>query len=163
MSAVQLYTPPKAQFDKEWIRLVLSGDKLLVPLSDLKPVTVPNYPEVSVKALWEQYKDRKEVHRYWPPKLAEGRTLDRQYFFDVLNTFLGEELKAILDHAHSQRNDVAAVEQKQEAIVLSEQMAEDLFKYPWVSKARGKTVHLLKSSAKTVRKKPIRKKYPLLD
>ena len=89
--ALQLYTPPKAQFDKEWIRLVLNGDKLLCPLAELKPVTVPNYPEVSVKALWAQYKDRKEVHRYWPPKLCEGRTLDRPYFFNILNTFLGEE------------------------------------------------------------------------
>ena len=56
-------------------------------------------------------------------------------------------------------------------------MAEDLFKYPFVSvsilelsfslflsqKAKGKTIHLLKSSAKTVRKPPKRKKYELLD
>ena len=56
-------------------------------------------------------------------------------------------------------------------------MAEDLFKYPFVSvsnssssfllylsqKAKGKTIHLLKSSAKTVRKAPKRKKYELLD
>ena len=72
-------------------------------------------------------------------------------------------LKAIIEHAHSQRNSVADVHQRQEAIVLSEKMAEDLFKYPWISKARGSTVHLLKSSAKTVRQPPKRKKYPLLD
>lgn len=42
-------------------------------------------------------------------------------------------------------------------------MADDLFKFPWISKARGKTVHLLKNSAVKVRKKPIRKKHALLD
>ena len=88
---LQLYCPPKSQFDKEWIRLVLSGDKLLCPLAELKPVTVPSYPEISVKTLYHQYKERKEVMMYWPPKLCEGRTLDRQYFFNILNTFLGEE------------------------------------------------------------------------
>ena len=46
---------------------------------------------------------------------------------------------------------------------MSEQMAEDLFRYPWISKSRGKTIHLLKRSAVQVRKKPIRKQYPLLD
>ena len=42
-------------------------------------------------------------------------------------------------------------------------MAKDLFKYPWISKAKGTTVHLLKSSAKTARKAPKRKKYELFS
>ena len=83
---------------------------------------------------------------YFPSKLCEGRTIDKAYFFNILSTFLGEELKAILDHAHRQRNSVAEVQQKQEAIILSEQMADDLFKYPWISKSRGKTIHLLVST-----------------
>ena len=41
-------------------------------------------------------------------------------------------------------------------------MAEDLFKFPWVSKTRGTTVHLLKASAKKARKPPKRRKYELL-
>ena len=90
--------------DKEFIRLILRGEKKLVPLSELKPVNVGHWEEVSVKALWPEYKDRKEVAPYFPNKICKGRTVDRGYFFNILNTFLGEELQAIIKHAHSQRN-----------------------------------------------------------
>ena len=62
-----------------------------MPLKDLKPVTVPQYPEVSVKVLYDQYKDRQEVIKYFPSNLSDGRTLDRTYFFNILNTFIGDE------------------------------------------------------------------------
>ena len=130
---LQLYTPPIAQLDKVWIQEILRGDKKLVPLKELKPVAVGHWPEVSVLSLYPLYKDRSQVSDYLPSKMPKGRTLDRTYFFNVLNTFLGDELQAILQHAHQQRNSVSEQNQKQEAIVLSEQMAEDLFKYPWIS------------------------------
>ena len=88
---LQLYVPPKNQFDKEWIRQVLDGSKKLVPLSELRPVEVGHYPEVSVLNLWPQYKDRPEVRDYFPSKLPKGRSLDKAYFFNILSTFLGNE------------------------------------------------------------------------
>ena len=88
---------------------MLNGSKRLIPLKELRTVAIANFPEVSVKTLWDEYKDRKEVKDYFPPKLCKGRTLDRTYFFNVLNTFLGEELKAILDHAHTQRTSISDV------------------------------------------------------
>ena len=113
--------------------MVISGEKKLVPRKELKTIEVGNYEEVSVKRLWPEYCDRAEVKDYFPPKMMKGRMLQKEYFFNILNTFVGPELQAILAHAHQQRNSIEEQMQKQEAIILSEQMAEDLFKYPFVS------------------------------
>ena len=58
----------------------------------MRSVAVGHYPEVSVKALYEEYKDRPEVKPYWPPKVSKGRTLNKEYFFNIMNTFVNEEL-----------------------------------------------------------------------
>ena len=113
--------------------MVLGGEKKLCPLSELKPVAIGHYPEVSVKTLYPMYCDRPEVRDYLPSKLAKGRSLDKTYFFNILNTFVHDELQKILSHAHEQRNSIADQQQRSEAIMLSEQMAEDLFKFPWIS------------------------------
>lgn len=145
--------------------MILNGSKKLVPKADLKTVDVGNHPEVSVKVLWLEYKDREEVSKYWPPKIAKGRQIQKEYFFNILNTFVGDELRAILDHANAQRNDVAQEGQKQEAIVLCEEMADLMFRFPWISvshisyllslpclfhfqRSKGNTVNLIKASAK---------------
>lgn len=79
---------------------MLKGEKKLCPLKDLKPVAVGHYPEVSVKALYPRYKDRDEIAAYMPPKVNATRSLDKCYFFNILNTFLHEELQAILTYAN---------------------------------------------------------------
>ena len=63
----------------------------MCPRAELKTISVPNYEEISVKVLYDQYKDRAEVAAYFPSKLCQGRTLDRTYFFNILATFLGDE------------------------------------------------------------------------
>ena len=91
---------------KEWVRLILNGDKKLVKLADLKPVNVGNHEECSVKALYKEFSERPNLKPYMPPKLYKGRQLDKTYFFNIINTFCGEELEAILRHAHKLRNSV---------------------------------------------------------
>ena len=67
-----------------------------------------------------------------PPKVHKGRTLDKNYFWTVVNTVLPEEVDAILKHANELRNAVSGDKQKQSAILVSEEMSELLFKYPWI-------------------------------
>ena len=69
----------------------MSGEKKLISLKDLRPVAIGNYPEVSVQNLYPIYKDRPEVMDFFPQKLPKGRQLDKQYFFNILNTFLSDE------------------------------------------------------------------------
>lgn len=61
---LQLYVPPKIMVNKgkfhvphlsyvtDFLRMVLTEEKELMPLSEVKLVTVPNYDELSVKNMW---------------------------------------------------------------------------------------------------------------
>ena len=120
------------QFTKEWIRMVLAGEKKLLPLKAVKLVDVGHYPELSVKKLYQEFAERKELQPYLPPKLAKGRQLDKKYFWNVVNTLFEDELQSMLQHANSQRNQVGEQQEKNEAIKLSNEMAEAMNQFPWV-------------------------------
>ena len=49
------------QVTKEWIRLILQGDKKLIPLKQLKPVEVGHYTELSVKKLYDEFSKRPAI------------------------------------------------------------------------------------------------------
>jgi len=53
--------------------MILSGEKRLMKLNDIKAVNVGHYPEVSVKALYEEYLNRPEVKIFLPNDLPKGR------------------------------------------------------------------------------------------
>jgi len=45
---VQLYLPPYNSISKDWLKLVLNGDKGFFKLTEVKAVTVPLYDELKV-------------------------------------------------------------------------------------------------------------------
>ena len=47
-----MYVPPEASINKDYLKLVLSDEKKLMPLSEVKTVKIPSYDEISVKQLW---------------------------------------------------------------------------------------------------------------
>ena len=100
-------------------------------LNDIKPVNVGFFPEVSVKKLFDEFSQRPEMKIYLPDKMAKGTQMDKQYFFTIVNTLFNEELQAIIKHASVQRNDIAEKEQKDEAIIMSNEMADLMFKFPF--------------------------------
>ena len=57
--------------------MILSGEKRLLPRSDVKPVDVGYYPELFVKALYAEYAARPEIQPYLPPKINKGRQCDK--------------------------------------------------------------------------------------
>ena len=92
--------PPTDQLTKEWIRLVIRGDKKFCTLLELKPVSVGNFPELSVKALWDEFSKREALKPYLPPKVYKDRYVDKSYFFDILNTFCHDEFQEMLQYAN---------------------------------------------------------------
>ena len=60
-------------------------------MSELKLVNVGNYPELSVKNLWAEFSERKILKPYMPPKVYKDRYVEKDYFFDMLNTFCHDE------------------------------------------------------------------------
>ena len=57
-------------------------------MKDVRIVNVPKWPEVNVKTIYEHYTQDEELMRYLPDKFGKGRQIDREFFFNVLNTIL---------------------------------------------------------------------------
>jgi hypothetical protein len=77
---------------KEWVRMILSGEKKLMKLNDIRPVEVGYFPEVSVKHLYAEFKARPPMVPYLPDTMPKGRQLDKKYFFTIVNTLYNDEL-----------------------------------------------------------------------
>ena len=95
-----MYLPPKSCLTKEWIRQILSGEKRLLQKATVKYVNVGFFPEISVKHMYNDFAERPGIKPYMPPKVNLGRSCDKEYFWNVVNTLCEEEVEAIVDHAH---------------------------------------------------------------
>lgn len=65
---------------------MLSEEKKLMPLSDVKLVTVPTYDELSVKNMWPHMQKISEFMQYLPDKIPKQRQPSREYFFNIMHT-----------------------------------------------------------------------------
>ena len=105
----------------------------MVPLSELKPVDAGHSPEVSVKGLYEDFANRPEIKKYMPSKVYKGRMLNKEYLFNIVSSLTNQELQEILQHANAQLNSIDDQQQRSEAILMVEQMAQAMQAYPWIS------------------------------
>ena len=85
-----------------------------MPMKQVNPINPGHFQEVTVKALYEEFANRPEIKPYMPIKVTKGRPLQRQYFFDMVNTFYPKELGSILANANKMRNNVAEQQEQQE-------------------------------------------------
>ena len=70
---LKLFVPPKCDLSKEFIRMILKGEKRLLPKSAVKPVDVPAYPELSIEKMMADFGEREDVAVYLPPRVAKNR------------------------------------------------------------------------------------------
>ena len=82
---------------------VLATKKHLLKKSEVQPIKVPFYDELSVKALWPQFAKDKKMNIYFPDKFAKDKGPPREYFFNILNTIYPEYLQQIMAHASKER------------------------------------------------------------
>ena len=85
--SVQLYLPPEYMMNKDFLKEVLGEDKALLRLDQVSRINVPLYDELSVGNIWPMLKNDEKFMLYFPTKMAKGRGPDREYFFNILNTF----------------------------------------------------------------------------
>ena len=71
--------------------------------------------------------------KYFPKKMAKGRVPDREYFFNIMNTFQNEYLQRIILHANKQRNAVADQGIAKETIEIDDDWWDVLNAFPFVS------------------------------
>ena len=103
--------------------MILGGEKKLMLKSDINPVDVGNFPELSIKAMYEDFSERPEVKPYMPPKINKGRQVEKEYFWNIVNTLFEDEVDAMVSHAHTQRKSIDQGELEKESITMSHEMA----------------------------------------
>ena len=54
---MQLYVPPAKMVNKDFIKAVLTEQKSMLPLSEVKWVTVPHYDELAVKTFLPKFSE----------------------------------------------------------------------------------------------------------
>ena len=93
--------------NKDFLKEVLSGTKDLMPLDQVRRVNMPYYDELSVRDLWPQMRESPKFMMYFPSKFPKGRQPDRAYFFNIMNTLMGDYVQQIIKHANAQRHSAA--------------------------------------------------------
>ena len=130
---LQLYLPPDAAINKDFLKLVLADEKDLLELSEVKQVNVPLYDELAVGKLWPLLQQNAGFMRYFPDKFPKGRVPDRGYFFNVLNTVEHNYLQDTIAHANEMRNAAKDKDQEYCQIKVSDKWWGRLNKIPWIS------------------------------
>lgn len=72
--------------NRDFLKQVLAGDKKLMPLKEVKFVNIPKFEELSVEKILPLLKEDKAVMAYFPDRFPKGRTVARDYFWNVLNS-----------------------------------------------------------------------------
>ena len=78
--------------NKDFLKDVLAGKKMLLKKADIQQIMVPHYDELSVKRLWPDLKKDAEFLQYFPDVYPNDKGPPREYFFNVLNTVHPEYL-----------------------------------------------------------------------
>jgi len=129
----QMYVPPKLMVNKDFLKQILAGTKKLYHLNEIKPVHVPQYDELSVKRLWPNLKRANDFMIFLPDELPKGRLPDRDYFFTVLNTLNEEYVAHIINEAGKTRFSGDGEKNKNETILMSNEIGNMLMEKPFVS------------------------------
>ena len=98
--SVQLYLPPEYMMNKDFLKEVFAEHKSLLRLNEVDRINVPLYDELSVINIWPMMKEDEKFMSYFPSKMAKGRVPDREYFFNILNTFRPAYLQTLIKHAN---------------------------------------------------------------
>ena len=128
-----MYVPPKLMVNKDFLKQILAGTKKLYHLNEIKPVHVPQYDELSVKRLWPNLKRANDFMIFLPDELPKGPLPDRDYFFTVLNTLNEEYVAHIINEAGKTRFSGDGEKNKNETILMSNEMGNMLMEKPFVS------------------------------
>ena len=94
---------------------------------------MPHFDELSVKRLTPEVSKLPEVMRYFPAKIRKGVSMNRSYFFNVLNTVVPGYVEKLVQHANKLRNDIEVPESRMDCIELSDAWYQKLMMHPYVT------------------------------
>lgn len=98
------YLPPIDTINKDFLKAVLADEKVLFKADKVKMVTVPQYDELSLKALLPFARQKEDINRGLPDdNMCRHKNIDRTYFFNILNTLRSEYLAEVTAEANKKR------------------------------------------------------------
>ena len=97
--SLQLYCPPHFMMHRDFMKQVLAGRKKLLPLKNVKRVTVPKYEELAVEKIFAIVNRDPDVMAYFPDSLPKNRNIAREYFWNILNTVHETYVQRLISHA----------------------------------------------------------------
>ena len=119
--------------NKDFLKEVLAEEKSLFRLDQVRFIHVPLYDELSIKNLAPQMANEPEFMKYFPTNLPRGRSIDRSYFFNVMNTLNHEYTQAIVTYAEQQRHSATTSKNADQTIQISDNWMSALQSQPFIS------------------------------
>ena len=95
---------------------------------------MPQYEELSVKALYPQFAKDPIFMSYFPDKYPKDKGPPREYFFNTMNTVHPDYLAQIMAHANKERMSIEGEAMKAQSIKISEYWEEQLASMPYLSR-----------------------------
>jgi len=129
----QFLLPKKGRYNKEFLKQVLAGTKVLLRRMDTRLLEVPQYKELSYLHLKDDVYGDPALAKYFPDPQPGQREVDRDYFFTVLSTLRGQWLQENIQHARKIRNSADPEEEKDQVVVVTEEMFQFLHEHPFQS------------------------------
>ena len=130
---VQLYVPPNASINRDFLRQVLKGEKSLMPIAACKFVNVPHYDELGVRHIFGKFQDDPAVMQYLMDEYLQNRYPDRDYFYTILNSVHPSYVKEMIKHANEARYAATGQAQEQRSVTVSEEWFDRLNSMPFIS------------------------------
>ena len=130
--------------------MVLREEKSILPLYQVKWVTVPHYDELSVKQYLPRFQEDEEFMKYMPMITAESRVPERSFFWNVANTVQFDFVQKAIQHANNHRMKAAEGDGELQQIEISEQWWAKLNAMPFVSCKYTSSTLILLNISKTI-------------
>ena len=131
---LQLYVPPEKMLNRDFIKQLLTEEKKLLGLHEVRHVQVPRYDELSVKTFWPLMHPDAAFMQYLPDPTKDGRLPEREYFWNVLHTLRAPYVQRLIQHANEQRMTAQEAGEGADAIEISEEWWDKLTALPFVSR-----------------------------
>ena len=95
--------PQERNYNKDFIKKVFAGDKIIFRIGEVNFINVPIIEELSVLKVLDMIRDDDDIKRYFPDEFFTKKTPERKFFFDVINTVYEDFLPPLINHASSLR------------------------------------------------------------
>ena len=106
---------------------------MLLQLDEVRFIRVPKYEELTVKTLYPQALEDERLKKFLPDDTSKTKPMDRQFFFNVLNSVYPEYVASVIKDTSKIRQDPGQNEEKKDYILIADHWYNKLMLQPLCS------------------------------